>query len=165
MSNYSLGKIYKIYSHKNINEVYVGSTTNKYLSSRLCNEKHQYKNWKIGKKRKMAVFDLFDKYGVDTCYIYLIEDYPCNSKDALHSREEYWRQQLNCVNVQAAFAKNRHKRDNWPSRQQIKCPCGSTFKIDGMKRHQESQRHQEWLVSQKPKFPCPKLKSQSHVAD
>ena len=30
--------------------------------------------------------------------IILIEDYPCDTKHALHSRERHWIEQLNCVN-------------------------------------------------------------------
>ena len=34
---------------------------------------------------------LFEKYGVENCKIILIEKYPCNDKDDLVAREEYWR--------------------------------------------------------------------------
>lgn len=88
MSNYEQGKIYKIACNET-GEVYIGSTTSKYLSQRLschkapsntCNSKH-----------------IINRGNYD---IVLIENYPCNSKDELHKRERYWIENTeNCINL------------------------------------------------------------------
>ena len=36
---------------------------------------------------RYTVYDLFDKYGMENCDIYLIERINANSKEELHSRE------------------------------------------------------------------------------
>ena len=48
MPNYALGKIYKL-THPDTDDVYIGSTCQKYLSTRLCGHKALYKRWKGGK--------------------------------------------------------------------------------------------------------------------
>ena len=55
MVNYANGKIYKIESIINIEDIeepliYIGSTTKNYLSQRMDEHRSNYKMWKIGKK-------------------------------------------------------------------------------------------------------------------
>jgi hypothetical protein len=81
-NKYSRGKIYKLVP-KIINEneeqlIYIGSTTEKYLSNRLGKHKSQYKLYKIAKiKNKYTSYKLFDKYSIDNVDIILILEYPC----------------------------------------------------------------------------------------
>ena len=97
MTDYSKTKIYKIESHLG-NKIYVGSTAKFYLSQRLQQHKSAYKQWKEGKVNKVTSYDLFDEYGPENCQIVLIEEYPCNSKDAKNAREGHYIKELNCVN-------------------------------------------------------------------
>ena len=85
-NKYNRGKIYKIIS-SHTDKIYIGSTCKKYLSQRLQGHKDDYKRWKNGKKTKTTSFDLLELGEVE---IILIENYPCNSKDELHSRERHW---------------------------------------------------------------------------
>ena len=97
--NYNNGKIYKIEPLKGEEgEIYIGSTTKKYLSQRMTKHREDYNRWKNGKRHKVMSFDLFDKYGINNCQIILLENCPCESKDQLTSREAYYIRTLDCVN-------------------------------------------------------------------
>ena len=84
MSNYSLGKIYKLFI-RGLEEVcYVGSTTNT-LSERLCLHRHQAKNDEQNKCASSCLFEEGNEVVIE-----LLEDYPCNSKRELEERERFW---------------------------------------------------------------------------
>jgi hypothetical protein len=101
MVNYNESKIYKIISNFG-DLVYVGSTTKKYLSSRLAQHKSKYKIYNTGTKTKTTLlfelFQLFDAYKPENCEIILIENVNVNSINELHARERYYIETLNCVN-------------------------------------------------------------------
>ncbi len=59
----------------------MGSTTEKTLAHRLAKHKESYQSYLKGKCRFTTSFDIFKNENYE---IVLIEDYPCNSKDALH---------------------------------------------------------------------------------
>ena len=109
MPNYSLTKIYKIESHLG-DKIYIGSTSKQYLSQRLQQHKNSYKRWKNGKYNKITSFELFDEYGPENCSIVLIEEYPCNCKDAKNAREGHFIRELECVN-KVIPARTRKQRD------------------------------------------------------
>ena len=97
--DYSNGRIYfiePICEHED-NEFYYGSTLQK-LSKRMDFHRGSYKTWKNGKRRKITCFDLFEKYGLENCKIYLVELYPCKSREELESREGYYIRNYDCVN-------------------------------------------------------------------
>jgi hypothetical protein len=81
MVNYQEGKIYKLVGS---GLTYYGSTT-----QRLCERKAGHK--RLDCKSKI----LFEKGDVD---IVLVEKYPCNSKEELHSRERYYIENNECIN-------------------------------------------------------------------
>ena len=93
MSDYSQGKIYKIYI-KGIEEVcYIGSTT-RTLDERLYFHRHSAKTSEQTKCGSTALFE--DGNEVE---IALVEDFPCTSKLELETRERYWIEQFpDCVN-------------------------------------------------------------------
>ena len=95
MVNYSEGKIYKIVSDLT-DEMYIGSTTEKYLSSRLNGHKYQYRlginNTKSG-----------DILKYPDARIVLIENFGCSTQNGLEAREyfqikEHIKQNINVVN-------------------------------------------------------------------
>ena len=94
MVNYNNSKIYKIQKIGGNSDIYIGSTTKKYLSSRLADYKISYKNNKTNNK----CFQVFELYGVNNCEIVLIETFPCNTKDELLKREKCYIGLLKCVN-------------------------------------------------------------------
>ena len=88
MVNYENGQIYKLVSEDN--EVYYGSTCQKYLSNRLSGHKTASKtNVNISSKK------LFEK---STPKIYLVESFPCKTKFELETRERYYIENNECVN-------------------------------------------------------------------
>ncbi len=89
MVNYQNGKIYKIWSDKGPKE-YIGHTTRS-LAKRLSEHKTDYKQKKGNEKVRVTnSVELFDEYGVENCYICLLELYPCNSSEELCMRETYY---------------------------------------------------------------------------
>jgi len=83
---YYNGKIYKIIPNdvKELNDIYIGSTI---LSLKEEMEEQIDNYYRIIKKIRFGSEDLFIKYGVDNCKIELIEEFKCNSIDALLKRE------------------------------------------------------------------------------
>ena len=67
-------KIYCIKSEQT-NMIYIGSTTEKYLSKRFGHHKADFRRWKLGKQHYISSFELL-KY--DDCYIELIENLLAN---------------------------------------------------------------------------------------
>ena len=88
MVNYENGKIYKIepICDHDEQDIYIGSTTKKYLSDRMCEHRADYKRYSKTRK-KTTSFILFDKYGVENCKIILLENYACTSKNELVAQE------------------------------------------------------------------------------
>ena len=89
MLAYQHGKIYKIVCN-NSGKQYIGSTTLKYLSSRLAQHKVDSKRNKIMTSREIIEGGNYS--------IILVELFPCNSKDELIKRERYYIETLECVN-------------------------------------------------------------------
>jgi len=85
MPDYSKGQIYKIVNNVN-DKVYYGSTIQT-LSNRMA----QHRQRKIGSINKLEV-------DITECKIILVENYPCNSKYELESRERYYIENFECVN-------------------------------------------------------------------
>eukprot|EP01041_Mallomonas_annulata_P014496 gene14496-30857_t len=75
MVNYTNAKVYLIEPIEEHDEkdVYVGCTTEKFLSNRMNAHRNAYKCFKNDKYSFVSVFDLFDKFGVENCKIELIE--------------------------------------------------------------------------------------------
>jgi len=91
MPDYSSGKIYMVYPKvDNVDEgdVYYGSTIDT-LARRMVN--HRSSN-------KCSSKILFDKYGVENCFIELVEEYPCETKQQLNRKEGEYIRNHKCVN-------------------------------------------------------------------
>jgi exonuclease VII large subunit len=93
MVNYTLGKIYQIFTLLGT-EIYIGSTAEPTLARRMSKHRSSYKNWKNGgNSGKVMGFDIFDKYGEENCKIELIETFSCKSKTELEAREGFFQRQ------------------------------------------------------------------------
>jgi len=94
MPNYQNGKIYKL-ECEGEEKVYIGSTT-LLLCQRLAEHKRSYKRFIKGNKtQSLTSKELIKK---ENCIITLIEDFPCERKEQLISRERYWIDNTNCIN-------------------------------------------------------------------
>ncbi len=106
--DYKNGKIYMIRS-KCGPEYYIGSTAYITLSQRFTKHKGYFRENKEKRIAKSKI--LFEKYGVENCYIELLEAYPCNSKTELEAREGYYHrkhwQDKNLVNIMMAGRTNK----------------------------------------------------------
>ena len=89
MLKYQKGKIYKLVNEQGM--TYYGSTIH-------CIDKRKSKHYcdfKSGNSKYTSKF-LFENNKVVT--VHLVEDYPCNSKEALLARERYYIETNPCVN-------------------------------------------------------------------
>jgi hypothetical protein len=112
--DYSRGKIYKI---EPINgedgDIYIGSTTKERLSQRMTAHRKDYKYWKSGGKGdKITSYELFDKYGIENCNIYLLELVNATTLDEIKAREGFYIKSLKCVNKYVAGRTNKEYRED-----------------------------------------------------
>jgi hypothetical protein len=91
MPDYHNGKIYKITDGVG---VYIGSTTVP-LSQRLAEHKNSKRQYEKGnRKRKCTSYEVLN----DESVITLLEDFPCERKEQLLSRERYHIENNACIN-------------------------------------------------------------------
>ena len=110
MVNYTNSKVYKIWSTQG-DEIYIGSTTKQYLSQRMDKHRSDYKRWKDNKSNFITSFKLFEEYGLENCFIELIEAKECDSKDELHKLEGKYIRELECVNKIIPVRTEEEKRE------------------------------------------------------
>jgi hypothetical protein len=149
-AKYQRGKIYTIRSHKTP-LIYVGSTCQKYLSSRMTDHRGKFKAYKNGKANYRSSFDIIE---IDeNCYIELYEDYPCNNRRELEKREGEVIRSLDCCNKNVVgrtkkeyykqyYVNNKEKitaRDS----QKYQCECGGKYIHQHKARHMKSKKHQK----------------------
>ena len=102
--DWSKGKIYKIISNNpDVKEVYYGSTCQRLLCMRMATHRCCYKRWLDGKCGQCASYDLFKKYGVEQFHIELVENYPCENAEQLHTQENIYIRGNECVNKYSAI--------------------------------------------------------------
>ena len=95
MVNYQLGKIYRIVCNTT-GKVYIGSTCEPTLAKRLAKHNDVYKQWLKGNRNNtITSFQILEQNSYE---IILIENYPCDTKDELHSRERFFIENTQCVN-------------------------------------------------------------------
>eukprot|EP01050_Picozoa_sp_SAG11_P033001 SAG11_NODE_10994_length_790_cov_20.005789_1_plen_184_part_00 len=99
MVNYNNGKVYKIVCNVT-GLIYVGSTTNQFLSRRLLQHLNNYKRYLNGKRRYITSFKILENNDYD---IILLELVNCENKDELHKRERHYIETLDCVNQQIPY--------------------------------------------------------------
>ena len=92
--DYKNGKIYQILNNIN-DEVYVGSTLQP-LSKRFYS--HKTHSDHLNNK----LHELMRTIGKNNCYIELIENYPCNSKEELRAREGHYIRERGTLNMKIA---------------------------------------------------------------
>ena len=153
MSNYQNGKIYCLRSHQT-DKIYIGSTIQK-LYRRMNSHKNTYKNGLDNTTSKEILC-------YDDCYIELLENYPCNSKEELHKREGELIKQMDCVNIMTAGRKwKEYYEDNCEKIKQYQkdyrlknkekvinklkekklCNCGIYYTYRNKARHEKSKKH------------------------
>ena len=172
MVNYQNGKIYKI-EDANGEMCYIGSTTKDMLCKRMAEHRNSYDSWKVGKRGYFTVFDIFEKYGVETCRIILLELVPCETREQITTRESFYVRSMECVNKniparthkECAFqyyldnkevikAKSQTYRDTHKaiiaekSSEVIDCLCGKNYTRPNKSRYMKSVKHLEYIANQ-----------------
>ena len=102
MNSFNNGKIYKIQGINGGNK-FIGSTSGT-LKAKMISLKSDYKCWKEGKKGHNRCFDIFDRYGFNSCEITLIELVNVETKKELDERlSDYIAVYKNVVNKNYKF--------------------------------------------------------------
>lgn len=163
-NKYSRGKIYKIECNITGN-VYIGSTIEPTLARRLSGHTKQYNLYKQGNITKYITSIKILEGG--DYNIYLIENYPCLSKDELHAREGHYIKEFkaggNCVNIQImGRTRKEYKNDNKErilinKKENTICDCGCEIRLDKLKRHLKSQKHLDLINEVKKYKPSEKI--------
>ena len=152
---YSEGKIYKIEPKcdHNDDEIYIGSTTQKYLSQRMVEHRSQYKRWKEGKMNLVSSFQLFEKFGIDNCEIILLESVVAKDINELKSRESHHIKNIKCINKYVPLRSHKdYRNDNKElisskAKKLFKCECGSKCRIVAKQRHFRTNKHLNYIKS------------------
>ena len=106
--DFSKGKIYKITNDYN-DDVYVGSTCDT-LVKRFSKHKCDMNN---SVKMNSPLYKLMREIGIDRFAIYLIEEYPCDTKYELRQREGHHIRQIGTLNIYIAGRDDKeHYEDN-----------------------------------------------------
>ena len=109
MPDYQNSKIYKIVCNIT-GKIYIGSTTQKYLASRLSEHVRDYKNYTtVGKRSYITSFEVIKQGNYD---MVLLESYPCNNKMELHAKERYYIENNDCVNKCIPTRTNKERNDD-----------------------------------------------------
>jgi hypothetical protein len=99
--DYSKSKVYKIWSTQG-DMIYIGSTTKEYLSQRMTAHRHGYSAWKKHNQKFITSYKLFDEYGVDNCFIELLEAKELKNNDEIRQLEGGYIRNMACVNKNIA---------------------------------------------------------------
>jgi hypothetical protein len=102
----------KVYMIKPLNgdagDIYIGQTKLDSITDRLKYHISDYNYWKQGKQCFVSSFNLFEKYGVEECHIYLLENVCCDEPMKLKEREDYYLSKYNCVNVNKPIQRKKY---------------------------------------------------------
>ena len=158
MPDYQLAKIYKIepLNPDHESDIYIGSTCKPRLSQRLTKHIYDYNYWKNGKYNKVSSFKLFDKYGIENLNIYLIEEFPCETKDQLRKKEGYYIKTIPCVNKylpgrtvkESKKQYYEHNRETILEYSQTKfnCICGGCYVRCHKSHHEKTKKHINYMI-------------------
>ena len=153
MPDYSKGKIYKVVNEKN-GITYYGSTV-----QRLCKRMSQHKEAfyvEPGQRRSSKTYKLFGD--INDCKIHLVENFPCKSKLELETKERYYIENNECINIEIPtrtkkehYEANKERlnaistkwnRDNKEKRNELMdCTCGHKYSKSNRARHLKSKKH------------------------
>jgi len=134
MPNYSQGKIYKIVCNET-GEIYIGSTTCKYLSQRLQNHRSLQNKCSCKHIIKRGNYDMV-----------LIENFPCTGKQELHKRERYWIENINCINLVRPIASPEDKEELLAKKKEYRDkPENKAYQKEANKKWKEENREAHML--------------------
>jgi hypothetical protein len=134
MVNYQKGKIYKLVGS---GLTYYGSTVQS-----LCERKAQHKKLNCSSKI------LFEKGDVD---IVLVEAFPCNNKEELHSRERWYIENNECINLMVPMRTQKEWREQ--NKEKLQEDKKKWYQNNKEKnREQNKENNKKWMKENKDKF-------------
>ncbi len=160
MPNYENGKIYKLICDKT-DKIYIGSTVRN-LNIRLS-----------GHKNKTSLCFSKQLFELGEVKIELIENYPCNSRKELNTRERYFIEKYKDIVVNKViptrtnneyykeYLKNDEKKLQFKKNQKryydksgllrnektkILCDCGGKYVKRNKKFHQKTNKHKNYIL-------------------
>ena len=148
--NYTNSKVYKIWSTQG-DKIYIGSTTKELLCQRMSSHRKEYRKWKKTQTQLTSSFLIFEEYGVENCFIELLEAKECISKDELRQLEGKYIRELICVNKRIEGRTHKEYREDHKERIKTKkgticsCDCGSIYTFDHKARHERTIKHQTFI--------------------
>ena len=143
MPDYQKAKIYRVVNDVN-GMTYYGSTVQP-LSVRMGKHRsnHKLQNCKT-----------YLKFGnISDCKIYFIENFPCNSKEELDTRERFFIENYPCVNknipgrTMPEYMKQYRIDNKIYINAKFSCSCGGRFTTAHKARHLKSKKHIKHLQS------------------
>jgi len=160
--NYQQSKVYMICSHDKDCIPYIGSSCKRLLSQRMNQHRDDYKKWKKNPEKYSYIssFILFEKYGIENCFIDLIQAFPCSSSDELRARERRWIDDIKCVNLvkkpirtmeekiedDKICKKIYEEKSKEKHKEKYTCDCGSVCRKSEKARHEKTKKHQKYLT-------------------
>lgn len=165
MCDYQNGRIYKIVNDIKPNELYCGSTV-----APLCVRLGRHRSdSKVEKNQSRRFYQFVRELGGWHLFrIVLVENYPCNNKEELHAREEYWRKGLKATlntyrphgYVKEVYQKSYQvkyraekplkikelKKKSNTHRLSVKfqCLCGGEYSLHSKSAHMKTGKHQKY---------------------
>ena len=142
---------------------YIGSSCEPMLANRLAGHRSNYKRYLNDKGNYVTSFRLFENDS--KVNIYLIERFPCDSREDVHAREGYHIQQFDCVNKivpgrtlqeskkvyyesnkeEIQFKKKEYYHDNKEKlHKKYKCICGCNYSKNNKTHHLKTHKHQSF---------------------
>jgi hypothetical protein len=147
--NYKNSKVYKIWS-PNGNKIYIGSTTKELLCQRMTAHRKDYKRWKQDKCSFVSSFLIFEEYGLENCFIELLETRECQSKDELRQLEGKYIRELLCVNKNIAGRTLIEWKEEHPDYQQTYRQINKDRLLDNKKDYYLDNK--EAILSQRKQY-------------
>ena len=152
MNKYQESKIYKVIS-KHSKLPYYGSTV------QTLRKRYHGHNTTFRRGKKHAVCELL-KLG--DCKIELVEHYPCNTKEELIKREDYYIKNNDCINIRQAYMTKEYEKEynkkylkqhykdnkdkhNERGNKKITCECGIIYSHRNKARHYKTLKHKKYL--------------------
>ena len=158
-ATYQNSKIYKLTSDQT-SLIYIGSTV-KTLNKRLTNHICDYNNYLNGNKRcYISSYEIL-KHG--DYKIELIELYPCDNKEELHEREQYYLDYYKDIivnkikaytGIYTNLSKSEYKKQHYQlnrekilerKKEKITCECGAVVSRRHLSKHKRSKKHINYI--------------------
>lgn len=157
MVNYAKSVIYKLCcKDPSITDVYVGSTINKNRRKQQHKSCCNNENIENNKSYNYYVYEFIRSHGGFFNWdMVVIEDFPCNSKQQLETRERYWLDELKATLNKQIPTRTRQEYNEINCdkitknlKEKIICECGTEISKRNLSKHRKLTKiHLEYLES------------------